>query len=38
MRVEVDMPNANHALYPGIYVNVAFKLQPTAWSRYRRRR
>jgi RND family efflux transporter MFP subunit len=28
MRVEVDMPNANHALLPGAYVNVAFKLQP----------
>jgi RND family efflux transporter MFP subunit len=28
MRVEVDMPNANHALLPGTYVNVAFKLQP----------
>jgi RND family efflux transporter MFP subunit len=28
MRVEVDMPNANHALVPGMYVNVAFGLQP----------
>jgi RND family efflux transporter MFP subunit len=28
MRVEVDMPNASHALLPGTYVNVAFKLQP----------
>jgi RND family efflux transporter MFP subunit len=28
MRVEVDMPNSNHALLPGTYVNVAFKLQP----------
>jgi RND family efflux transporter MFP subunit len=28
MRVEVDMPNANHALLPGTYVNVEFKLQP----------
>ena len=28
MRVEVDMPNADHALLPGTYVNVAFKLQP----------
>jgi membrane fusion protein, multidrug efflux system len=28
MRVEVDMPNANHALLPGTYVNVAFRLQP----------
>jgi RND family efflux transporter MFP subunit len=28
MRVEVDMPNANHALVPGMYVNVAFQLQP----------
>jgi RND family efflux transporter MFP subunit len=28
MRVEVDMPNADHALVPGMYVNVAFKLQP----------
>jgi RND family efflux transporter MFP subunit len=28
MRVEVDMPNANHALVPGMYVTVAFKLQP----------
>ena len=28
MRVEVDMPNANHALVPGMYVNVAFRLQP----------
>jgi RND family efflux transporter MFP subunit len=28
MRVEVDMPNADHQLLPGTYVNVAFKLQP----------
>lgn len=28
MRVEVDMPNADHALVPGMYVNVAFRLQP----------
>src|SRR6202044_63945 len=28
MRVEVDMPNADHLLVPGMYVNVAFKLQP----------
>jgi RND family efflux transporter MFP subunit len=28
MRVEVDMPNANHALVPGMYVSVAFRLQP----------
>jgi RND family efflux transporter MFP subunit len=28
MRVEVDMPNANHALLPGMYVNVAFRLPP----------
>ena len=28
MRVEVDMPNADHALVPGMYVNVAFKLEP----------
>jgi RND family efflux transporter MFP subunit len=28
MRVEVDMPNANHALLPGTYVNVAFRLRP----------
>jgi RND family efflux transporter MFP subunit len=28
MRVEVDMPNANHALVPGMYVNVAFRLPP----------
>jgi RND family efflux transporter MFP subunit len=28
MRVEVDMPNAGHALVPGMYVNVAFKLPP----------
>jgi RND family efflux transporter MFP subunit len=26
MRVEVDMPNATHALVPGMYVNVAFQL------------
>ena len=26
MRVEVDMPNAKHALLPGMYVNVAFRL------------
>jgi RND family efflux transporter MFP subunit len=26
MRVEVDMPNASHALVPGMYVNVAFSL------------
>jgi RND family efflux transporter MFP subunit len=28
MRVEVDMPNAEHVLVPGMYVNVAFKLPP----------
>ena len=28
MRVEVDMPNAGHRLVPGMYVNVAFRLQP----------
>jgi RND family efflux transporter MFP subunit len=28
MRVEVDMPNAGHALVPGMYVNVAFQLTP----------
>jgi RND family efflux transporter MFP subunit len=28
MRVEVDMPNADHALVPGMYVNVAFSLPP----------
>jgi RND family efflux transporter MFP subunit len=28
MRVEVDMPNANHSLVPGMYVNVAFQLPP----------
>jgi RND family efflux transporter MFP subunit len=28
MRVEVDMPNADHALVPGMYVNVGFRLQP----------
>ena len=28
MRVEVDMPNAAHALVPGMYVNIAFKLPP----------
>jgi RND family efflux transporter MFP subunit len=28
MRVEVDMPNADHALVPGMYVNVAFQLPP----------
>jgi len=28
MRVEVDMPNADHLLVPGMYVNIAFKLQP----------
>jgi len=28
MRVEVDMPNASHALLPGMYVNVAFALRP----------
>jgi RND family efflux transporter MFP subunit len=28
MRVEVDMPNADHLLVPGMYVNVAFRLQP----------
>ena len=26
MRVEVDMPNAQHSLVPGMYVNVAFQL------------
>ena len=28
MRVEIDMPNADHQLMPGMYVNVAFQLQP----------
>jgi RND family efflux transporter MFP subunit len=28
MRVEVDMPNANNGLVPGMYVNVAFSLPP----------
>jgi RND family efflux transporter MFP subunit len=28
MRVEVDMPNAKHALVPGMYVSVAFQLPP----------
>jgi RND family efflux transporter MFP subunit len=28
MRVEVDMPNANHVLVPGMYVNIAFRLPP----------
>jgi RND family efflux transporter MFP subunit len=28
MRVEVDMPNGTHALVPGMYVNVAFRLPP----------
>jgi len=28
MRVEVDMPNADHLLMPGMYVNVGFQLQP----------
>jgi RND family efflux transporter MFP subunit len=28
MRVEVDMPNVNHSLVPGMYVNVAFRLPP----------
>ena len=28
MRVEVDIPNADHLLLPGTYVNVAFRLQP----------
>lgn len=28
MRVEVDMPNVDHALVPGMYVSVAFRLPP----------
>jgi RND family efflux transporter MFP subunit len=28
MRVEVDMPNVNHALVPGMYVTIAFRLPP----------
>jgi RND family efflux transporter MFP subunit len=28
MRVEVDIPNQDHALLPGMYVTVAFRLQP----------
>lgn len=27
LRVEVDIPNANHALVPGMYVQVAFRLK-----------
>src|SRR5258708_36979078 len=29
LRVEVDIPNADQALVPGMYVNVAFALQST---------
>jgi RND family efflux transporter MFP subunit len=28
MKVEVDMPNSDHALVPGMYVKVAFRLPP----------
>jgi RND family efflux transporter MFP subunit len=28
MRVEVDLPNADHRLVPGMYVNVAFRMPP----------
>jgi RND family efflux transporter MFP subunit len=28
MKVEVDMPNADHGLVPGMYVKVAFRLPP----------
>jgi RND family efflux transporter MFP subunit len=28
LRVEVDLPNADHRLVPGMYVNVAFRLPP----------
>jgi RND family efflux transporter MFP subunit len=28
MRVEVDLPNADHRLMPGMYVNVGFQLKP----------
>jgi RND family efflux transporter MFP subunit len=28
MRVEVDIPNADHRLMPGMYVSVGFQLQP----------
>jgi RND family efflux transporter MFP subunit len=28
MKVEVDMPNTDHALVPGMYVQVAFRLPP----------
>jgi len=28
MRVEVDIPNKDHALVPGMYVTVAFRLEP----------
>jgi RND family efflux transporter MFP subunit len=28
MRVEVDVPNADHSLAPGMYVSVAFQLKP----------
>jgi RND family efflux transporter MFP subunit len=28
MRVEVDMPNLEHRLVPGMYVSVAFRLEP----------
>jgi len=38
MRVEVDMPNADHKLVPGMYVNVAFSLPPADWWRFQRRR
>ena len=38
MRVEVDLPNADAALVPGMYVNVAFRLGRAGGSRFRRQR
>jgi RND family efflux transporter MFP subunit len=31
LRVEVDLPNSDLALIPGMYVNVTFRLKPTAF-------
>jgi RND family efflux transporter MFP subunit len=31
MRVEIDLPNPDHALLPGMYVQVEFRLKPTSF-------
>ena len=38
LRVEVDIPNSNHALVPGLYVQVRFDLETRGLVHFRRPR